>query len=118
MMDLRVEQAAKQRGGLSARTLVGWTGAALWWAMFAVWQLVQCALCAVLVLGEPVMRAVLVPLAFLGFLVTMIFGFLIGDPRFPRWGMLAVSVGALALYWLYLGLMSLFMSLPSHDYER
>jgi len=51
----------------------------------------------------------------LGFLVTLIFGFLIGDPNFPRWGMLAISVGTLVLYWLYLGLMSLSMSLPSHD---
>ena len=53
--------------------------------------------------------------ALLGFFVTLVFGFLIGDANFPRWGMLAFSVGALVLYWLYLGLMSLFMSLPSHD---
>jgi hypothetical protein len=45
-----------------------------------------------------------------------VFGFLIGDPRFPRWGMLAFSVGTLMLYWLFLGLMSLFMTLPAdHD---
>jgi hypothetical protein len=57
-----------------------------------------------------------VPIAFLGFLVTLIFGFLIGDPRFPRWGMLGFSMGALVLYWLFLGLMSLFMTLPQdHD---
>jgi hypothetical protein len=98
--------------------MMEWTAASLWWAVFVVWQLVRCAICAILVLGEPVLRAVLVPVAFLSFLVTMIFGFLIGDPRFPRWGMLAFSVGSLVLYWAYLGLMSLFMALPSHDYER
>ncbi|MDM0108036.1 hypothetical protein QTH97_24015 [Variovorax sp. J22R24] len=76
------------------------------------------AICALLVLGEPIVRALLVPVAFLSFLVTLIFGFLIGDPHFPRWGMLAFSMGMLMLYWLYLGLMSLFMSLPTHDYDR
>ena len=81
-------------------------------AFFVTWQVVRMAICAVLVLLEPVLRAILVPLAFLGFLVTLIFGFLIADPRFPRWGMLAFSVGSLMLYWLYLGLMSLFMTLP------
>jgi hypothetical protein len=78
----------------------------------ASWQLVRLPLCALLVLIEPLLRATLVPLAFLGFLVTLVFGFLLGDPRFPKWGMLAGSVAALCLYWLYLGLLSLFMSLP------
>ena len=80
------------------------------------WQLVRITCCALLVLMEPLLRAILVPIAFLGFLVTLVFGFLIGDPRFPRWGMLGFSVGALMLYWLFLGLMSLFMTLPpDHD---
>lgn len=79
-------------------------------------QVVRIACCALLVLIEPVLRATLVPIAYLGFLVTLVFGFLIGDPRFPRWGMLAFSVGTLMLYWLFLGLMSLFMTLPAdHD---
>lgn len=79
-------------------------------------QAVRIACCALLVLVEPVLRATLVPIAYLGFLVTLVFGFLIGDPRFPRWGMLAFSVGMLMLYWLFLGLMSLFMTLPAdHD---
>ena len=65
---------------------------------------------------EPVPRAIPVPIAYLGFFVTLIFGFLIADPRFPRWAMLGFSVGALMLYWLFLGLMSLFMTLPAdHD---
>lgn len=95
-------------------------GALLLLAAFVVaWEVVRMAICALLVLLEPVLRAILVPLAFLGFLVTLIFGFLIADPRFPRWGMLAFSVGSLMLYWLYLGLMSLFMTLPSgHDHRR
>jgi hypothetical protein len=90
-----------------------WMGALL----FVGWQVVRLACCAVLVLMEPVLRATLVPIAFLGFLVTLVFGFLIGDPRFPRWGMLGFSVGALMLYWLFLGLMSLFMTLPP-SYDR
>jgi hypothetical protein len=85
--------------------------------LFVACQVVRLACCAVLVLMEPVLRATLVPIAFLGFLVTLVFGFLIGDPRFPRWGMLGFSVGALMLYWLFLGLMSLFMTLPP-SYDR
>ena len=85
---------------------------------FVAWQIVRITCCAALVLIEPILRATLVPIAFLGFLVTLIFGFLIGDPRFPRWGMLAFSLGALMLYWLFLGLMSLFMTLPpDHDHR-
>ena len=117
MTDLQFDHAAKAQHGCT-RKVADWVGGGLWWVVFTSWQLVRIGICAVLVLGEPVMRAVLVPVAFLGFLMTMIFGFLIGDPRFPRWGMLGFSAGALVLYWLYLGLMSLFMSLPSHDYER
>ena len=85
-------------------------------SVFVLWQVVRMACCALLVLVEPLLRATLVPIAFLGFVVTLVFGFVIGDPRFPRWGMLACSVGALMLYWGFLGLMSLFMTLPpSHD---
>jgi hypothetical protein len=76
------------------------------------WQPVRWVLCAVLVLFEPLLRIVLVPFAFLGFLATLVFGFAMDAPRFPKWGMLAFSVGALLLYWLYLAVMSLFMRLP------
>lgn len=95
--------------------IVGLAAAGMWWVAAVILQILRLMVSAVLILGEPVVRAVLVPVALLGFLVTLVFGFLIGDPNFPRWGMLAFSVGALVLYWLYLGLMSLFMSLPSHD---
>jgi hypothetical protein len=91
---------------LTLRLLVGLRVVAL--------QVVRIACCALLVLIEPVLRATLVPIAYLGFLVTLVFGFLIGDPRFPRWGMLAFSVGTLMLYWLFLGLMSLFLPVD-HD---
>ena len=85
-------------------------------SVFVMWQVVRLAICAVLILTEPLLRATLVPIAFLSFVVTLIFGFLIGDPRFPRWGMLAFSVGTLMVYWLFLGVMSLFMTLPRfHD---
>ena len=81
-------------------------------ALRVLWQIVRIACCAALVLIEPVLRVTLVPVAHLSFLVTLIFGFVIGDPRFPRWGMLGFSVGALLIYWLFLGVMNLFMALP------
>lgn len=92
-----------------------WTMSVVRGALYLGWQIVRLACCAVLILMEPLVRATLVPLAFLSFLVTLIFGFLIGDPRFPRWGMLGFSIGLLMLYWLFLGVMSLFMTLPPHD---
>ncbi|MBS0448531.1 MAG: hypothetical protein JSR59_21630 [Proteobacteria bacterium] len=62
---------------------------------------IRVALCALLVLVEPVLAMTLLPVAFLGLLVTLFFGFVVHDPHFPRWGMLAMSVGALCLYWLF-----------------
>lgn len=81
-------------------------------ALASLLQLMRLALCALLVLAEPVLRMTLVPLAFLSFAVTMVFGFMIGDPRFPKWGMLAFSVGVLWLYWLFVSLMSLVVRGP------
>lgn len=103
-----------RRAGVAAR-VARLSAADLWLVAAVILQIFRLMESTVLILAEPVVRAALVPVALLGFLVTLVFGFLIGDPNFPRWGMLAFSVGALVLYWLYLGLMSLFMSLPSHD---
>jgi hypothetical protein len=95
------------------------SGSALAFLVFAAWQVVRVTICAVLVLIEPLLRITLVPLAFLSFVITLIFGFLIGAPNFPRWGMLAFSVSLVLVYWLFLGLMSLFMRLPhDHDHYR
>jgi len=60
---------------------------------------------ALLVLGEPVVGFVLAPLAFLAFGITLLFGFVARAPHFPTWAMLGFSVGAVILYWAYLGLM-------------
>jgi hypothetical protein len=109
MMNAQAEHGANRERSGHARRLANPAAAGLSWTVFAVWQAIRCAICAVLVLGEPVLRAVLVPVAFQGILVTVIFGFLIGDPRFPRCGMLAFSVGAQVLYWLYLGLMGVYL---------
>jgi hypothetical protein len=79
---------------------------------FVLRRLLWLALCALLVLLEPVLRAVLVPVAFLSFLVTLVFGFAMGDENFPRWGMMAFSVGTLCLYWLFLALMTVVMRWP------
>lgn len=111
MNRLNVRQS---RRVLVEESSLGWR--ILCMTLLVLWQLIRLPCCALLILMEPIVRAVLVPLAFVGFVITLIFGFLIGDPKFPRWGMLGFSVGAMMLYWLYLGLMSLFMTLPPiHD---
>ena len=87
-------------------------GSLLALAVVGALQMVRLVLCALLVLIEPLVRVILVSIAFLSFVVTLIFGVLIGDARFPTFGMLAFSVGALWLYWLFVAFMSLFMRLP------
>lgn len=114
-MTVRSNSLGPDRRANAAAHVVGVAATGLWWVAAVIVQILRLIVSAVLILAEPVVRAILVPVALLGFLVTLVFGFLIGDPNFPRWGMLAFSVGALVLYWLYLGLVSLFMSLPSHD---
>jgi hypothetical protein len=69
------------------------------------WAVCRAALGAVLVMLEPLLRIVLLPVAFGSFFVTLLFGFMMNDPRFPKWGMLAFSVGALWVYWLFLAVM-------------
>jgi len=71
------------------------------------WHALRLVLGTLLVLLEPLLRMTLVPLAFLSFGVTVVFGFLIGDPRFPKWGMLTFSVGTLWLYGLFVVVTSL-----------
>lgn len=83
------------------------------WLWMALWRGLHLGVCAFLVLLEPLLRATLVPLAFLSFVVTLVFGFVVGDPRFPRWAMLGFSVGFLVLYWLYLGLLMWFVRAPA-----
>lgn len=106
-----------ERAGGAIRGARRASGSVLSFLVLAAWQVVRVCICALLVLIEPLLRVTLVPLAFLGFVVTLIFGFMMGSPGFPRWGMLAFSVGLILVYWLFLGLMSLFMRLPP-DYDR
>jgi hypothetical protein len=92
---------------------VAWQGRLLLaLAVVGTLQVLHLVLCTLLVLMEPFVRAILVSVAFLSFVVTVIFGVLIGDARFPTFGMLAFSVGALWLYWLFIGLMTLLMRSP------
>ena len=104
----RATAAAREAARLMALTL----GSILLWLLKRLWQVVRLALCALLVLIEPLLRATLIPIAYLSFIMAMIFGFFLSDPRFPKWGMLAFSIGTLWLYWLFVGLMSLFMRTP------
>jgi hypothetical protein len=72
------------------------------------------AICVVLLMTEPLLAITLVPLGFLSFVFTLVFGFLLHAPHFPKWGMLVFSVSVMLLYWLFLSFMSLFMRLPSY----
>lgn len=84
----------------------------VWTVLLAGCQMLRLVLCALLVLAEPLLRLVLVPIAFLGFAVTLLFGFALQQPGFPKWGMLGFSVGSLLLYTLYLCVMHLLMGWP------
>jgi hypothetical protein len=81
-------------------------GRRLFWLVLAAvrtaWRLVVLFGVSVLVLVEPVVRVVLVPLATLCVLMAVVFGFMMHAPHFHAWGMLVFGVGALWLYWLYL----------------
>ena len=77
---------------------------AIAWVLVLLWPPVRFIVCTVLVLMEPFVRIILVPLAFASFAVTLVFGFAIGVPNFPKWGMLVFSMVSLWLYWAYLGL--------------
>lgn len=107
------------RQGLSRMSDVGGgllhaAGAVLRFLFFVAWQMTRAVICAVLVLVEPVLRLMLMGLAFLSFLVTLLFGFMMHAPNFPKWGMLAFAIGLVLMYWLFLGFMSLFMRLPPY----
>ena len=104
----RYTTPAARFAGVAARA--SWRAVGI--ALLVAWWLARTTLCALLVLIEPLLGMTLVPLAFLGFVVTLVFGFLAGDPSFPKWGMLCFSVGMLWLYWLFLALMSLLLRLP------
>jgi hypothetical protein len=90
-------------------TVAGWAQLALRFTFVALRSFVRLVLLSLFVLLEPFVRVVLMSIAFGAFLVTIVFGVLAGDAGFPTWGMLAFSVGALWLYWLFLGLMGLLM---------
>jgi predicted permease len=54
--------------------------------------LARWSLAALLVLMEPFVRMILMVAAFGCFFVTVVFGFMGHEPRFPKWGMLAFSI--------------------------
>ena len=84
--------------------------------IFVTWQLIRVVVAALFALTEPLLRVTRVPLTFLGFVSTLLFGFLRHTPGYPRWGMLTLSVSLLLVYWLVLWTMSLFVHLPAnHD---
>jgi hypothetical protein len=80
-------------------------GSLLRWVLWLGLVMVRAVAAALLVLFEPVLRLLLLPLAFGCFLMSLLFGLLLHAPGFPTWGMLALSVGLLWLYWLYVAVM-------------
>ncbi len=62
---------------------------------------------------EPLVRFTLMSLAILGIFVTALFGFLIDAPGFPKWLMLAMSLGCFLILVGYHGVMSVFDSVGS-----
>ena len=68
---------------------------------------------ATLAVLEPLVRFVLVSLAILGIFVTTLFGFLIDAPGFPKWLMLAMSLGCFLILVGYHGVMTVFGSVCS-----
>ncbi len=113
-MALSASSRAVRRAAIGGAT--GWLGRlvriTVCAGLLVAWNGGRLAVLAFLVLLEPLVRIVFVPLAFLGLCVTLLFGFAMGDPHFPKWGMLALSIGMLWVYWLYLGLIALVMRLP------
>ena len=95
MMDRRHLMMNVRDGGVGAAK-VAWSFA---------WSSSCLVLFATLGLIEPLLRYTLCPIAFLGVAVTLLFGFLLNEPGFPKWAMLAFSVGALLMYWLYLAVL-------------
>jgi hypothetical protein len=105
----RDARAARWRGlcrglGFALRRVGRFVGGAFWLLWIVAFQVVRMVLAALMVLTEPLVR-LLVPFAFLLFLTTLIAGFLMETPNFPKWGMLGLSVGSLCAYWLYVMLM-------------
>jgi hypothetical protein len=100
------------RRGRAARcqdAVLSGAAAGFWMGLRLLWGLVRAFVVAVLVLFEPVLRCILVPVAFLSFLVTLVFGVLMQAPNFPVWGMLVFSVAMLWAYWLYVAVLSMFL---------
>jgi hypothetical protein len=74
--------------------------------------LARWSLAALLLLMEPFVRLILLAAAFGCFFVTVVFGFIGHAPHFPKWGMLAFSIGCVLLYWIFLCAMMLVMRGP------
>lgn len=73
---------------------------------------VRLVACALLVLAEPIVRALLLGGAFAGFAVSVLFGWVLHARGFPVVGMTALSVGLLLAYWSYVGMLMLLMRGP------
>ncbi len=80
---LRRRERMQAGFGVLGHVLEGFVSVALW----VLWRIMHGSIVAILMLMEPVVRIVLVPLAFTSFLMALFFGFVFGEPHFPKWGM-------------------------------
>jgi hypothetical protein len=67
------------------------------------------SLAALMALMEPFVRLVLMGAGLGCFAITVLFGFVGHAPHFPKWGMLAFSIGCVLVYWVFLFVMLLVM---------
>lgn len=74
--------------------------------------LLRMVLSVLLILGEPLLRVTLVPLAFGGFFVAVVLGGVLKLPGIPIWGLLGLSVASLLAYFLWWRLIHLLASSP------
>lgn len=94
--------------GLTVQNLVscflGWAGRVVTGVVVGSLRLCGVLVYVALWLGEPVVRIVFSSLAFFGFWIAILFGFILQMPFPHRWDMLGMSVLCLLIYGLYLGM--------------
>jgi hypothetical protein len=93
----RLEDLLRRAARPVLRVLVGALGLAL--------LLARAILVALMLLFEPLLRLVVLPLAFGFFLTALLFGVLLHARHFPTWGMLALSVGLMWVYGVYIAVL-------------
>ncbi|MGH8254608.1 MAG: hypothetical protein ACRET0_00130 [Steroidobacteraceae bacterium] len=77
-------------------------------ALLLLWHAVRLPIVTLLVILEPFVTMILMAIATLGVLMCLFYEFLLKDPHFPFWLMLAISIGSALLLLPYYALIRLF----------